>query len=503
MEETSFSWVKKTLLGITSLICLIAEILIRSGEFRYTAILLAVTVAAFLMNFGKPGFLLSLCFITILFFFSLCFFYASHTYIPFDTKEITAIEGTLEEDPSWFGSGTMELKIRVAIFHSSSGAAAGGKAMLVYRVPPSVTGSPDISVFRGTPVLIKGLSFSSTAWNNGVSGYGGAVSFGRITGLYRWRSGFFKWFRQKSAGLGTKGEILLPALLWGLDHPGKPEVSAFFRSSGTAHIMALSGFHAGLVGLLLFLSGRLLLGKRGGLFFSLAGLAVYLWLTGFKPSLTRAVFMYGIFCWGTLLHIRLNPWAVLLFTYILTSLVFPLSTVTLSSQLSYLALAGIIGSSKRINTLLFPRLPGWIRLPLSVSAGAQLWTSVLVLKVFGEMSSAGLAASFLLTPLVTLYMYAGVVWILIPSCDVVNPLFFRVAELLESLIFHTAQFFSEFPTLKGSNFGPVSFLLFLIPVLLLEFYCPGREYGKGKTGFKLRFGFRNKSPFGYDGTGAP
>ena len=83
-----------------------------------------------------------------------------------------------------------------------------------------------------------------------------------------------------------------------MDHPRKGEYTALFRRSGTAHIMALSGFHAGLVGLLLFMAGRVLLGSRGGYLFSMAGLVLLLWLAGFRPSLLRAVGMYFLICCG-------------------------------------------------------------------------------------------------------------------------------------------------------------------------------------------------------------
>ena len=160
--------------------------------------------------------------------------------------------------------------------------------------------------------------------------------------------------------LGRETGILLPALVLGINHPYKGEYTELFRQSGTAHIMALSGFHAGLVGILLFLMGRLLFGSRGGYAFSMAGLLVFLWLVGMRPSLMRAVCMYCIFAWGKLTQRNFSGLNVLLFSFIITGLTAPLSLSSLSCQLSYLALAGILMSGIRLKPASGPSLSGLV-----------------------------------------------------------------------------------------------------------------------------------------------
>jgi len=460
----------------------------------------AVTAAgcSFLLLYGRRGLAAALLGILFCGLFQFSLQKSSCLSLPFPGRDITALEGRLAEDPAWMGPRTLRLSVRISSADGREGTRGGADGLVTAFVSLSGGEPSGARWVRGDRVFLAGrfgvgeepvFLARSVRCRDGRTGS-------------RFRKGLLETVRRRSRSVGPVTEILLPALFLGMDHRDKKSCSDLFRESGTAHIMALSGFHAGLIGLLLLGAGSVLFGRRGGYLFSAAGLLLFLWTAGLRPSLIRAVVMYLFFTAGRLIHRRYAGLPVLAIVFLLTAPVFPLSVHTLSSRLSYTALAGIFITGRRLNTMTGRFFPSWLRLPVCASLGAQLWTAPLVLLVFGCFYPAGIAASLVLTPLVTLYLYIGILYLLVFPVRPAAFLCSRLILVLERGILAAGGFFSEFPPIEVKEPGPGSFLLFLFPVLLLELYRPGRINGKRKTGPQLRFHSGNKGAFGDHGTGA-
>ncbi len=455
------------------------------GVLNRTILFFLLLLSSTLILLGRSGLFFSLASIIILFGFQYVLQQYSVSYLPFPESKICCIEGKLKDEPVWCGEYSIRLSLHCDAATCSDGNSAKSDSDVTAYINKNKLKDPFL-LGRGIPVIIEG-QFSGEEGGAAAPVFNGkSIRVGTGSSCATLRLAILQAVRRKCSLLGRNTEILLPALVLGINHPARGEFVELFRKSGTAHIMALSGFHAGLAGIVLFLMGKLFFGNRGGYAFSIAGLLVFLWLAGMRPSLLRAVCMYCIFAWGKLTQRNFSGMNVLFFSYILTGFIDPLSLSSLSSQLSYLALAGIIISGMRLNHLLYPLIPGWLRLPLCTSLGAQLWTTFLVLKVFGVTFPAGLIASLVLTPLVTVYMYGGILWLSLPATSLSITLFRLLLGTMEGILVKVGTIFGNFPPIELIMHGPGPFLLLFIPVLLLEFHIPGAIiHGKRKTGFKL------------------
>ena len=130
-----------------------------------------------------------------------------------------------------------------------------------------------------------------------------------------------------------------------------------FGELGLSHLMAISGFHFALLALTFHLVLRLFLPPKPEALCLMILLTAYFLFIGSTPSILRAWTVAMIFLLGQLLEKRgtaLNSLGVALCLSILWS---PLSTLTLSFQLSFLATAGILFFYPFCNRMLSLWLP--------------------------------------------------------------------------------------------------------------------------------------------------
>lgn len=201
-------------------------------------------------------------------------------------------------------------------------------------------------------------------------------------------------------------ELMLPLLIGDRSTLGR-ETEAAFRRAGALHMLALSGMHVALLVAAIYFLARQLLPWRGALISCLAFVLLFLWLVGPRPSLLRAVGLTAVSTFA-LLSARRSPSVNLLgLVFLASALAVPASSATLSFQLSYLALLGILLAAPSLNWLLDGRLPPLIRGPLSVGLAAQLATAPLIGYHFGIVYPGGVLISLLLAPVVTLFLWGA------------------------------------------------------------------------------------------------
>jgi competence protein ComEC len=181
-----------------------------------------------------------------------------------------------------------------------------------------------------------------------------------------------------------------------------------FREAGAVHVLALSGMHLGLLALLARLCLKPLAPGRCGDCIILVLIFAYLWLAGPRPSLLRAALMFAAYTLLAILDRRPGLLSLLAFSFIVSALFFPQDLESLSFILSYLAMLGILLFTKPLNCFLRRWLPEILSMPLSVSLSAQAAVSPVLLAVFGILSPGGIPASLALGPLVTAFMWTGI-----------------------------------------------------------------------------------------------
>ncbi|MBN1834575.1 MAG: ComEC/Rec2 family competence protein [Spirochaetales bacterium] len=265
--------------------------------------------------------------------------------------------------------------------------AAGRRIEVEGRLRPQAPGGP--------PAL------SSTVSTKALTVHGYASS------LAARRAGLLGAVRSRLGGLEAPAAATLEALILGSREEISTELYEGFRASGSLHLLALSGLHAGILYLLVT---RLLAFVRSRGLRSLAAAAVlvaYLFVAGPRPSLFRAVVMILAAVLGRLLDRDARPLNLLALAAAALILIDPAAVLTLSFQLSFLAVAGILVLSPGLQGWLEKGLPSFAAAALAYSTAAQAATAPLLLARFGVIHPIGLLAALPLIPLVTVFIWAG------------------------------------------------------------------------------------------------
>ena len=223
---------------------------------------------------------------------------------------------------------------------------------------------------------------------------------------------------------------LLSGILLGDESGITAEVEEAFQRTGTAHIVAISGFNVAiLAGLFTLLFGRWLGARRGALAAALA-IAAYAVLVGGQPPVVRASLMGGLALFGEMIGRRGAGANSLAFTAALMCLVNPSLPWDASFQLSFMATLGLVLYADRLQAgflrLTESHLPSGLARRLAGPVGeyflftlaAQITTLPIMLYHFRRLSWVTLVANPLVLPPQPLVMVvgglavlAGLVWL--------------------------------------------------------------------------------------------
>ncbi len=135
---------------------------------------------------------------------------------------------------------------------------------------------------------------------------------------------------------------LLSGILLGIDSDIPPTLVRSYQQTGTAHIVAISGFNIAIIaGIFTFLFRRFLVRWKAAIF-SIVGVFLYTLLVGASPSVLRAAIMGSLGIVGGLIGRRSAGLNLLAFTAAIMCLFNPYLPWDISFQLSFLATLGIL-----------------------------------------------------------------------------------------------------------------------------------------------------------------
>ncbi len=267
-------------------------------------------------------------------------------------------------------------------------------------------------------------------------------------------------FRARLAqGLSPLAKEVMEGLTLG-EKGGLEETYVWFQKAGLAHLLALSGLHVGfLVGSLVLLLTPL---GQWRYLLALLALPLYLWLAGPTPSLVRASLMAGLSLLGLFLGLGaagvLQALGLALFLQLLW---LPQSLLSLSLQLSYLAVLGIALALPPLRPP--PTFRGYLVGTLLASLGAQALLAPLLLHRFGFLPLLSPLSNLLALPLVALLVPLGVLKLLLGG--LLAPL---VEPLAQALVL-VARWAGQGPLLWWGEVSPRGFALYylgLLPIFL-------------------------------------
>lgn len=236
------------------------------------------------------------------------------------------------------------------------------------------------------------------------------------TAVAEWRSALLKHIAT-TENLTEDTKALVSALLLGDKAAIAEETRETFKELGIMHILAISGLHIGILYLFLELVYRPL-PARVKLVCILLSLWIFVFLSGFSPSVFRAVFMFSTI--SLVKGLRRNTSTLYIVSLCLFfSLLFnPLWLFDVGFQLSYAAVIGIVLFMPLFKNYYSRfKIVRYFQGIVYVSLVAQLSVLPLQLYYFNQFSILFLASNILVIPLITLFLLAGISWILLSFFD--------------------------------------------------------------------------------------
>lgn len=178
---------------------------------------------------------------------------------------------------------------------------------------------------------------------------------------------------------------LLAGVLFGCTEEMPEEMKEDFRSNGTAHILAVSGLH---VGVIYGLYRRLTAGrkKKYDQMLLIAFLLFYGCITLWSVSVVRAVLLIIFMTFGDVLSRRYDLLTSLGFTAALIAAHNPYAVLGASFQMSFLAVTSI----SFISPLLTRKLPAWLPSEVPASLAVQIGTVPYCACMFNQIALGAL-----------------------------------------------------------------------------------------------------------------
>ena len=242
---------------------------------------------------------------------------------------------------------------------------------------------------------------------------------------------------------------IIKALIVGDKEELSLDIQQQFATAGAMHILAVSGLHVGILYLIithvlsLFSKSQRISKEVIALLF----LWLYAFVTGFSPSVLRAVFMFSIVGFGNIINRRpsiYNSIAVAAFFMLLYNTQF---LFMVGFQLSFIAVWGIIYFYPRLyNMLYFKRkVFDYIWSLTCVGIAAQLVTFPLGLYYFKQFPTYFFISNLLIVPLISMVLSTGIFFILFSEVPILSSVILFLLDLGLSWIRINVAWVSSIP----------------------------------------------------------
>ena len=308
-------------------------------------------------------------------------------------------------------------------------------------------------------------------YSKGISAVGRIYSVKKIGGSDVYYLRVKKYLRtRKSVFLSNyfkddESRALAKGILFGDTNSIENDVYETFTSLGTAHILAVSGLHIGVIyGLYSFMNARIKKYKRiTGLVFFLI-LVLYGTVADWTPSITRAIMLVFFKVIAELNHKKYDFLSSLSIINVIMLMVNPYALYNIGFQLSFLSALGLSIITPRYKTIFHDVF----RIPITL----QLFLLPYMVRVYNHISFLGVFANIISVFIVSLYVPIGIIsFFLFLAINKGNFPFFEViiSSLGKMLVFFNDLIF-------GKGFGnymlpsPNLFLVTLLMLLALLFH---------------------------------
>jgi competence protein ComEC len=285
-----------------------------------------------------------------------------------------------------------------------------------------------------------------------------------------------KWMLKNLEFLDTRSKPVAEALLLGYKENLTEDVRRVFSSTGTMHILAVSGLHVGIIykavdWLLFFLVG-FKHGKKIKIILLLSVLWSYALITGLPPSVIRASLMFSLVTIGISLNRPNNIFNNVFASAFVILVINPRLIYDVGFQLSYSAVLGILVFRPFFSKLWFApnKVLKFFWDLLTVSFAAQLAVAPISIYYFHQLP--------LIFPISNLIAIPGAFLVVLLGgfLQLANLISYSIAHLIEviyeailSVMITGIEFLSNFPWANLSHLKIDAYVLFLLSLLVFAF----------------------------------
>ena len=245
-----------------------------------------------------------------------------------------------------------------------------------------------------------------------------------------------------------------------------------FGATGAMHVLAVSGLHIGIITqllLYLFQFSSKLITRRNAVFITVLILWVYALLTGFSPSVVRAVFMFSVLILAQETGGNYAPINVLFFTAFILILFNPFVIYDIGFQLSYLAMLGIYTLYKPIAAWYSPKnkILNYLWQGSAIGFAAQAMTVPLTLYYFHQFPNYFALTNLGIMGISTVAMGFGMGIFILHYIPIIG----KIAGLiLSSSLWLMLRFLQWVEHLPGSVEYGFNVPLYLVPFLMIAIF---------------------------------
>lgn len=217
------------------------------------------------------------------------------------------------------------------------------------------------------------------------------------------------------------------------------EIQNDFKTSGLAHLLAVSGLHVNYVVLaIVFLLNKIRVNKRLASTLTIILLIFFMYITNFTESVVRAGIM-GIILLGAQIFYRKSDTPTSIALSLLIILVEnPYKLFSVGLQLSYAGTIGIV--------YFYPKLKGKVPDIISVCLSAQILIFPIMLIHFNMFSTHFLLANILASPLAGVVIILGFAFVIVSFISIkLSMILYFPLKLMLRLLILINQFVSSLP----------------------------------------------------------
>lgn len=215
------------------------------------------------------------------------------------------------------------------------------------------------------------------------------------------------------SGAGSDASAFLTAVIVGDDSYLQPDTDEAFRTSGLAHLLALSGLHVGIIIMFITVCLSWMRPPRYGyrIFYILiiAASFAYAAFAGMTPSVVRAACMVAVLCVSAIFQRRANVYNSLCVAIFLWLVINPLWLFAPGFQMSVCAVLGITIALRAVNAYRIRRT--WVKKALRifiVPMAAMAATAIPAMAYFHTFPLYFLPANILASIAIAPMMFCGV-----------------------------------------------------------------------------------------------